>query len=78
MQPILGIKVRVYVKYTMRIKQSSSVMLEKVMTPKPAFSDLSFSFAGTLTQKITELSNYFCTTCHSTDSICQQIFCEFI
>lgn len=51
MQPILGIKVRVYVKYTMRVKQSSSVMLEKVMTPKPAFSDLSFSWLITVLQE---------------------------
>ena len=35
------------------------------------------SFSGTLTQKITELADYFCTTCHNNDAVCKSLFCEF-
>ncbi|XP_065934373.1 uncharacterized protein [Magallana gigas] len=42
----------------------------------PGYNVADIKDTGTLTQKITELSNYFCTTCDTSDSICQRLFCS--
>ncbi|XP_062609402.1 mucin-5AC-like [Saccostrea cucullata] len=42
----------------------------------PGYNAANIVNKGTLTQKITELSDYFCTTCDIADSICQKLFCS--